>query len=193
MKCEQLAVRAVVLLLALLMSVSCIGTSRSELIDTPVAETLTAMPITRTAQATPTATPAPKVALVSFHGRYVTALGEDDAWALKQEPELRECGMFTPYDLDNGKIALLTCHGRYVTAPRRGTTRWDWALWQDSALGDCGQFVPHDMEGDEVAFETCAGQFLTAGDGSWGSGLAWMVVAETDRIEDWEHFTLLQP
>jgi hypothetical protein len=169
------------------------GTSRSELIGTAVAETLTAIAVTQTAQVTPTATPSPKMALVSFHGRYVTARGEGDDWSLGQEPGLSDCGWFTQYHLDNGEIALLTCHDRYVTAPRRGTTRWDWALWQESGLGDCGQFILHDLGRDGVAFETCAGKFFSAGDGNWGSGMQWSVVAETDRIEDWERFTVLQP
>lgn len=193
MKFDALIARTIVLLLGLMMSISCIGTWKSELIGTAVVETLTAIPATQTAQVTPTATPSPKVALVSFHGRYVTALGEDDEWSLKQEPGLSECGWFTQYYLDSARIALMTCHGRYVTAPRRGTTRWDWALWQESGLGDCGQFVLHDLGSDGVAFETCAGRFFTAGDGNWGSGLQWSLVAETDKIEAWERFTVLQP
>jgi hypothetical protein len=193
MKRETLAVRALVLLLGLMTSISCIGTSRSELIGTAVAETVAAVPAVQTARATPTVPPAREVALVSFHGRYVTAMGADDDWALQQQPTLDTCGVFDQVDLGDGEVALETCHGRYVTAPRRGTTRWDWALWQDSALGDCARFVPHELEGGEVAFESCAGRFLTAGDGGWASGLQWMVVAETDKIQDWERFTLVQP
>jgi hypothetical protein len=106
---------------------------------------------------------------------------------------LSDCGWFTQYHLDNGKIALVTCYGRYVTAPRRGTTRWDWELWQESGLGDCGQFVLRDLGSNVVAFETCSGNFFTAGDGNWESGLQWSVVAETDVIDAWERFTVLQP
>lgn len=201
MERETLAIRALVVLLGLMTSISCIGTSRSELIGTAVAETVTVAPAVQTARATPTAPPAREVALVSFHGRYVTAMGAADDWALQQRPELDACGVFDWVDLGGGEIALVTCHDRYVTAPRRGTTRWDWALWQDSALGDCARFVPHELEGGleggpgggEVAFESCAGRFLTAGDGGWASGLAWTVVAETDKIQDWERFTLVQP
>ena len=192
MKRAIFTTKAIVLLLVILTSISCMGTSRSELIETPVAQTLTAIAVTQTTQVTPTATPSPKVALVSFHGRYVTALGEGDDWSLRQEPGLSDCGWFTQYHLDNGKIALVTCYGRYVTAPRRGTTRWDWQIWQESGLGDCGQFTLHELQ-DGVAFETCAGKFFTAGDGNWDSGLQWSVVAETDRIEAWERFTVLQP
>lgn len=171
-------VRMVVLLLGLLMSIACLGIKVDDLVATHV-------------PTTPTDMPPQKVALVSFHGRYVTALGESDDWALRQETELSDCGWFSLYLLDNDKIALVTCHDRYVTAPRRGTTRWDWELWQESGLGDCGQFVLRDLGSDEVAFETCAGNFFTAGDHGWGSGLQWSVVAETDNIEAWEHFTIL--
>jgi hypothetical protein len=183
--------KAIILLSVILMSIGCIGTSRPELIGTAIAETLTAIPATPTPQVTPPATPAPKVAFVSFHGRYVTALGEEDGWSLKQEPGLSPCGWFTQYYLDNGKIALVTCHGRYVTAPRRGTTRWDWQLWQESGLCDCGQFKLRQLQ-NGVALETCAVRFVTAGDGNWPGELAWSLVGETDKIEAWEIFTMLQ-
>jgi len=185
-----LTAKAIVLLFGLLASVGC-GISATELmatIETAVAATQTSV------AATQTGTPSPRVALMSFHGRYVTAMGEDDGWVLKQETELSDCGRFTQYHLNNGRIALVTCHGRYVTAPRRGTTRLDWELWQESCLGDCGQFALYDQGGDSVAFETCAGRFVTAGDGNWPAGLAWSLVGETYDALDWERFTvLLQP
>jgi len=134
--------------------------------------------------------PPKKVALLSFHGQYVTALGEDGGWLLRQEPELDNCGRFTQFYLGRGKVALLTCHGRYVTAPRRGSGRSDLALWQDSGLGDCGQFEVVELANGQVAFKTCAGMVFTAGDGGWGPGLQWLVVAETKDIRDWEKFTL---
>jgi hypothetical protein len=133
--------------------------------------------------------PPQRVVLLSAHKRYVTALGEDGGWLLKQEEELGECGEFYLIHLINGKVALLTCHGRYVTAPRRGIERSDWVLWQDSGLGDCGQFTVHDQGSTGVAFETCVGNFFTAGNDTW-SGLEWLVVAETKEIKDWERFTL---
>jgi hypothetical protein len=172
--------RTVILLAGLLLPISCLGTHVSELIATH--ESMT-----------PTATPPPQVALLSFHGRYVTALGEDDDWSLRQEQVLSDCGWFTQRQLDNGRIALVTCYGRYVTAPRRGTTRWDWELWQESALGDCGQFILHDQGNGELALETCAGRFVTAGDWTWEQGLQWSVVAETDTIDLWERFTPIAP
>jgi hypothetical protein len=160
-------------------------------IETTVAAMRTSVAATQPAQVTPTGIPSTRVALISFHGRYVTAMGEDDGWVLRQETELSECGRFTQYHLDNGRIALVTCHGRYVTAPRRGTTRWDWELWQESGLGDCGQFTLHDQGSDVIVFETCAGRFVTAGDGNWPGGLAWSLVGETYSIEPWERFTVL--
>ena len=143
--------------------------------------------------ATVTAAAVQRVAFVSFHGRYVTAMGTEDNWSLRQEPELGECGWFTQRQLDDGKITLETCHGRYVTAPQSGTTRWDWMLGQESELGDCGQFILYDLGRDGVALETCAGKFVTAGDGNWPGELAWTVVGEADDIQDWERFKMLQP
>jgi hypothetical protein len=133
-----------------------------------------------------------KVAIKSFHGRYVSALKENGPGSLAQNPILGECGNFTQYNLANGKIALLNCNGRYVTAPISGSTRADWQLWQDSERGDCSQFVVEKYE-QGVALKTCAGRYLTAGDNSWGP-LAWSVVAETDQLDKWEIFTIeVQP
>jgi hypothetical protein len=192
MKRATFITATVVLLLGLLTSISCLGTTKMELIGTAVAETLTAIATTQAAQVTPTATPSPKVALVSFHGRYVTAAGASGGWLLKQESDLSPCGWFTLRYLDDGKAALMTCHDRYVTAPKTGATRADWLLWQESELGDCGHFVLHDLGRDGVAFETCAKKFFTAGDGNWDPGLEWAVVAETNVLQAWERFTVLQ-
>jgi hypothetical protein len=141
----------------------------------------------------PTVPPTQKIVLLSFHGRYVTAMGGDDGWALRQETELSECGWFTQHHLANGKIALETCYDRYVTAPKSGATRRDWMLGQESELGNCGQFDLYDLGSDRVAFRTCAENFFTAGDGNWPPPLQWSVVAETDILQDWEIFTVLQP
>jgi hypothetical protein len=192
MKQATVITATVVLLLGLLTSLSCLGTTKMELIGTAVPETLTAIAATRTAQVTPTATPSPKVALLSFHGRYVTAAGASGGWLLTQKPDLSPCGWFTLHYLDDGKAALMTCHDRYVTAPKTGATRVDWLLWQESELGDCGHFVLHDLGRDGVAFETCAEKFFTAGDGNWEPGLEWAVVAETNVLQAWERFTVLQ-
>jgi hypothetical protein len=183
MKRATVITATVVLLLGLLTSLSCLGTTKAELIGTAVAETLTAIAVTQT----------PKVALVSFHGRHVTAAGAGGGWLLRQEQDLSDCGWFTLHYLDDGKVALMTCHDRYVTAPKTGATRSDWRLWQESELDDCGQFVLYDLGGDDVALETCAGNVLTAGDGAWPGALAWAVVAETDTILDWERFKMSQP
>jgi hypothetical protein len=181
MKHTSLTAKTLVLLIGLLASVAC-GISAANLMATAVPPTLTAMAVTQ------------KVALLSFHDRYITAMGAGDDWLLKQGADLNDCGWFTLRHLDNGKVTLMTCHDKYVTAPESGTTRADWLLWQESELGDCGQFVPHDLGRDGVAFETCASKFLTAGaagDG-WEGKLAWSVVAETGDIKEWERFTVLQ-
>jgi len=167
-----LTAKTIVLLLGLLASVGC-GIIAQALVEA----------------ATRAATQ--RVVLVSFHGRYVTALGESGDWQIKQEPELGACGRFTQHHLANGKIALKTCYDRYVTAPQTGATRWDWLLGQESELGNCGQFTLHDLGRDEVAFETCAGRFVTAGDEGWPPGLQWSLVGETYDILAWERFTVL--
>ncbi len=138
--------------------------------------------------------PAPpiKVAFRSFHGRYVTAMGENSGWVLRQELELSECGWFTQHHLNNGKIALETCHDRYVTAPITGTARSDWLLRQELELGDCGQFDLYELGDDRAAYKTCAGKFFTAGNDSWEPPLQWTVVAETDIFGGWEIFAVLQ-
>lgn len=132
-----------------------------------------------------------RIAFKSSHGRYVTAMGENDDWALRQETELSDCGWFTQHYFANGKIALETCHGRYVIAPQTGAQRQDWMLGQASRLSDCGQFDLYELGNDRVAFKTCAGNFFTAGDGDWPPPLQWSVVAETDVLLDWEIFTVL--
>jgi hypothetical protein len=134
-----------------------------------------------------------KVAFKSYHGRWVTAKGKEDGWALRQDTELNECGQFIQYHLANGKVALKTCYDRYVTAPANGATRQDWMLMQESKLGGCGQFDLYDLGGDRVALKTCAGNFLTAGDGNWPSELEWSTVGETDTMLEWEVFTVLRP
>jgi hypothetical protein len=197
MKRGNLVITITILLSGVLTMNSCrIAISGSDLRAThvvpAVAATLTSVAATQTAQVTPTATPSPKVALVAFHGRYVTSMGEDDDWSLRQKPELGDCGWFTQHHLANGKIALETCHGRYITAPRTGTERQDWMLGQESGLGPCGQFDLYELGSDRVAFKTCAKKFFTAGDGNWPPPLQWSVVAETDILLDWEIFTVLQ-
>jgi len=136
--------------------------------------------------------PSSKIALKSYHGRYVTALGGDDGWSLRQEIELSDCGWFTLRHLTNGKTTLETCHGKYVTAPKTGVERRDWLFGQESKLGACGQFDLYELGDDRIAFKTCARRFLTAGDGGWEQGLEWSVIGETEKMEAWEIFTVQQ-
>jgi hypothetical protein len=136
--------------------------------------------------------PPTEVAFKSFHGRYVTAMGENDDWVLRQEAGLSGCGWFTQHHLANGKIALETCHGRYITAPRTGTERRDWILRQESELGPYGQFDLYELGSNRVAFKTRVDKFFTAGDGNWPPGLEWSVIGEADNMEAWEIFTVLQ-
>lgn len=147
--------------------------------ETAVPATLTAVSATQT------------VALLSAHGRFVTATAGGAGWLLRQETDLGECGWFTLHFLENGNVSLRTCHDRYVTAPRTGSDRSDWLVWQEPGASPCGQFVLHE-QGDRVAIESCAGRYLTAGDGGWEGALAWSIVGETREILDWELFTILR-
>jgi hypothetical protein len=160
----------------------------------------TAIPATLTAIATPTPQPAAtdilsqeEVLLVSIHGQYVIA-DDEPPWALRQDTEVSDCGWFNLQYLANGKITLVTCMGRYVTAPdpdpETDPSRADWMLGQESELGKCGQFDRYDMGGERIALKTCSGNLVTAGDGGWGPGLVWSIVAETEYLDDWEIFTV---
>ena len=156
-----------------------------EVSATAEAELETAVPATLTAIAA-----TQRAALLSFHGRFVTASGGGGSWLIGQETNLSDCGWFTLRFLDDGKVSLMTCHGRYVTAPESGTTRTDWLLWQEPVLSRCGQFILHDLGSGRFSFETCAGRFFTAGDPGWDP--PWSLGAATEIILDWEKFTLLQ-
>jgi hypothetical protein len=138
--------------------------------------------------------PSIEVVIMSFHGRYVTALEEEGEWKLTQETELGLCGRFTLHHLANGKIALETCDGRYISAPSGCDTRRGCILRQNSKLGDTEQFDLYELGDYTVAFKTSEGRFFTAGDAGqgWEGELAWSVVAETKILRDWENFTLLQ-
>ena len=141
--------------------------------------------------------PPPQIAIKSYHGRYITALGVDNGWVMTQDPAVGNCGKFTLFELGNNKVALRTCNGRYVTAPTMSnpnlvTTQHDpqWQLWQESSLGDCGAFDMIEQPEGKVAFRTCMGMVVTAGDVNWPGEMAWAVVAERAEIKEWEQFTL---
>ncbi len=148
--------------------------------------------------ALPAAARAGKIALKSYHGRFVTALGVDGEWLLRQEPNLSDCAWLTPYNLNrdgagNSVVALETCHGRFLTAPQRGATRLDRQVWQESTPGDCGQFTLEPQGDGPFAIKTCAGEYLTAGNagGGWEPPLQWAVIVENPAVENWEKFTIL--
>lgn len=137
--------------------------------------------------------PASRVALISDHGQYVVAKGEEDNWVLRQVPELNDdCSWFALRHLEKGKVALVSCFGRYVTVPRSGETRRDWALVQERGLGKCGEFVWLDLPDDRVALFTCAGRFVTAGDGNWDAGDEWLLIGEIKTIGTWEYLEIRQ-
>ena len=139
--------------------------------------------------------PPEEVAFQSYHRRYVTARGEEDGWALRQDTDLGPCGWFTQHHLANGKVALETCHGLYVTARESCNTRQACMLGQESRLGECGQFDLYELGENRVALKTCAGagNFLTAADGGWPPPSEWSIVGYTDVMLEWEIFTVRRP
>jgi hypothetical protein len=136
--------------------------------------------------------PPVEVAFRSYHGKYVTALGADDNWVLKQESDLSPCAWFTLQRLENGNMTLMTCHGRYVMAPDAGESTVDWLLRQSPREEPCAEFLLEDLGHSIVALRTCAGRLVTAGDGGWSGELQWSLVAEATNIDDWEKFAVLQ-
>ena len=147
--------------------------------------------------------PPQKVAIGSYHERYVSALDDKSGWTLRQkEGQPDKCEKFTLIRRSD-KVALLTCNNRFVTAPRWPNERpvtpqhdKQLQLWQDSRLSDCGLFDVEDQPddpkrpGDLVAFRTCSGMYVTAGNETWPGEMQWAVVAETDKLNAWETFTL---
>jgi serine/threonine protein kinase len=164
-------------------------------LPTPTAAPTLAVPTaipTDASTATPVSIVSP-VVLVTHHGRYITAMGADEGWTLKQEPGLDDCGKFALIRWYGDTVSLVTCYGRYVTAPTSGATDRDWALTQELEASDCAQFTLHQRDGGEVVFETCADRFFTALDGSRDAEVQWVLIARTDRIGDWEEFSVQGP
>lgn len=151
----------------------------------------------------PAMTRTERVALKSYHGRYVSALGVGEDWAVTQHPgpEPDDCAWFTAYHLGEDsrgydRIALETCYGRFVTAPRRGTTRLDRLVWQESGFGDCGQFIVEPQDNGKFALMTCAGKYLTTGDDGPTWPVPWAIVVQDQSqptVEEWETFTIVAP
>ena len=145
------------------------------------------------------------VALITFHGRYVTAMGADRDWVLRAETtELKDWEKFTLLCLDNGKVALKTHHDGYVTA--MGADR-DWVLraettelkdWEKFTLveADTGEQLPcleafklFGQDSVRVALKTHHDRFVTAMNDQ--PGWDWELRAETRTLSDWEKFELV--
>lgn len=149
---------------------------------------------TPTRTPTPTATLYPRAALLTFHNRYVIAMGEAFSWTLRQEIGKDDrCALFTLIPQADGRVAFKTCHQRFVTAPRSGSTRADWLIRQEPELVECGKFFVIDLGDGGIALLTCAGQYWTAGDWAWEGSLQWAIVAETPALLDWEKFWFQLP
>lgn len=145
------------------------------------------------------------VALITFHGRYVTAMGADRDWVIRAETtKLKDWEKLTLLCLDNGKVALKTHHDRYVTA--MGADR-DWVLraetaelkdWEKFTLveADTGEQLPcleafklFGQDSVRIAFKTHHDRYVTAMDDQ--PGWDWELRAETRTLSDWEKFELV--
>ena len=129
---------------------------------------------------------------MSFHGRYVTAMGGGGGWLLRQEQNLSPCGWFTLQHLGNGKVSLMTCPDRYITAPR---------TWHhETGLGCSGKTLNWATVGSLSCTSQAKALLLkrvrggssrpetTAGNRAWNRS----VIAETFDKLAWELFTVLR-
>ena len=147
------------------------------------------------------------VALLTCHGRYITAMdGEyEQSWVLRAETtELKDWEKFTLLCLDNGKVALETHDGRYVTAMN---DEEDWVLraetktlsaWEEFTLveAETGEELPcleaFELLGQgsvRIALKTHDGKYVTAMNDE--DNRDWVLRAETETLSDWETFTVI--
>jgi formylglycine-generating enzyme required for sulfatase activity len=148
------------------------------------------------------------VALKTHHGRYVTAMNDEDDrdWEIRAETStLGNWEKFTLLCLDDGKAAFQTYHGRYVTAMNDEEGR-DWELGAEtSTLGNwetftlvepetekrlrCSEVLRSLRQGDVgIALMTYHGRYVTATNDE--DDRDWMLKAETSTLGSWEKFVV---
>jgi hypothetical protein len=153
-----------------------------------------------------------RVAFLTYHQRYVTAMDGEaeqiwDRWVLRAETKaLGDRETFTLLCLDGGLVAFKTSHGRYVTALDDEGPR-DWVLRAETkTLGDWEKFMPVNAETQEalsgwevsgllaqgnvkeVAFKTHHDRYVTAVDeGERGCKLR----GPTKTLSDRGKFTII--
>ena len=119
--------------------------------------------------------PNDKIALKSYHGKYVVA--ESDGGANANRAERNEWEIFTVEEVSAGKIALRSYHGKYLVAESsyevnaNRDTRDSWEV-----------FEVLEQSGGTVAFKTAHGRYLVAeSDGR--------LRGDRTEIHEWENFT----
>jgi tetratricopeptide (TPR) repeat protein len=148
------------------------------------------------------------VALVTYHGRYVTAMNDEGSpgWVLRAETNvLKDWEKFTLFCLDDGKVVLETFHGRYVTAVKRNR---DWVLRAETnVLKDWEKFTLVEPETEQemsssdmfkllkqkssirIALKTRHNRYVTAMTDEGHQD--WVLRAATKTLNDWEEFTVV--
>jgi hypothetical protein len=127
-----------------------------------------------------------RIALKTYHGRYVTAMGEDHDWdIIAKTVEIEDFEKFTLIDLDDGKVAFKTFHNRYVTATDEAQ---NWDIRAEAArMGDWETFMPIPLGNDKVALKTFHNRYVTA----MGADRNWELVTEAAEIDLFEEFEIV--
>ncbi len=154
-----------------------------------------------------------EVAFLTYHDRYVTAMGDEaarvwDRWVLRAKTKtLSDREKFTLRCLDDDLIVFKTFHRRYVTAFNDEDPR-DWVLRAETrTLSDWEKFIPVNAETkkelscgevlrlleqgniENIAFKTHHDRYVTAFNDEGEQD--WKLKAKTKTLSDWEKFTLI--
>lgn len=158
-------------------------------------------------------TPSPTltfVALRTDHGRYVTALKDNDAggrdWMLWAETKkISYWEKFALKCVEDGKAAIRTHHGRYATTTSEDK---DWVLIATTEeVGDSERFTLFDASTQEkllcsdvlqeveqnpvsLVFQTADGWYVTAMNGEQDGN--WTLQGHAPTINKWEKFTMIE-
>jgi len=143
---------------------------------------------------TPTPTPAvtrsTRVAILTFHETYVTAMNDQQGWDWElwaKRDTVKDWEKFFLLYLDNGKVALKTDHGKFVSATRDDGC-CNWILKAETPhRGESEEFSLINAGDGKIAFKTYQGTYVSA----TSAEQCWRVRAETRKPGDWEKFTLI--
>jgi hypothetical protein len=153
----------------------------------------------------------PKVAFQTTHGRYVSAMGNDEEWLIiAQAFSIDDYERFTLLCLDDGRVAFQTWHtkdGKNRVVSAMGEDK-DWILMAETNVIDAYEKftffdadtgiqrscleVVESLEADgkvRIALYTYHGRFVTAMDGNWDP--PWLLRAETHELGESEKFLMI--